>query len=258
MPDHPPTLLLLHGLGATGAVWRGVLGALTAESAARSWAPDLAGHGAGPRLPHYSVGGVAAALAPTLARARDLVVVGHSFGGYVAVALASGWFGVDVRGVVTIGTKVAFSADERQRSEEFARRPSRVFASRAEALERYRRVAGLDASIAPDEAWLERGVESAEAGFRLAADPAVAAVVVPSFAALHAAARCPVLAVRGALDPLVSDEELRAAVPGAITLPDFGHNLHVQSPATVLELLDRLAGRPAAAATRLPNQDAPA
>ena len=38
-------ILLLHGLGATGAVWNGVRQVIEQRSLGRSIAPDLGGHG---------------------------------------------------------------------------------------------------------------------------------------------------------------------------------------------------------------------
>jgi pimeloyl-ACP methyl ester carboxylesterase len=232
--------LLLHGLGATGAVWGPVAALLAARGAGRSIAPDLRGHGAAPWAPSYSVGAAAADLAPQVALEPELYVVGHSFGGYVALALASGWFGARVRGVLTVGTKLTFGDEERGRAAELARRPARIFPTREEAVERYRKVSGLDAALAPGEALLARGTVAETTGFRLAADPATLGVEVPPVAALLAGAACPVLAARGERDPLVSGAELRAAAPGAIDVPGRGHNLHVEDPRALVALLDRL------------------
>jgi pimeloyl-ACP methyl ester carboxylesterase len=217
---------------------------LAARGAGRSLAPDLPGHGAAQWATGYSVGGAAAAIAAAVAGESELCVVGHSFGGYVALALASGWFGVRVRAVLTVGTKLSFSDEERSRAADLARRPARIFATRAEAVERYRRVSGLDAGLAPGDALLARGTARDGAGHRLAADPATLAVVVPPFGALVAAAACPVLASRGEHDPLVSSAELRAAVPGAVDVPGLGHNLHVEAPQALVALLDRLLAMP--------------
>lgn len=233
-------LLLLHGLGATGAVWAPVEALIAARGLGRSLAPDLPGHGGAARMPRYSVGAVAAATAAAVVDEPDLYVVGHSFGGYVAAALASGWFGATVRGVLTIGTKVVFTEEELARGAEFARRPARTFATRNEALERYRKVAGLDDVLAPGESLLARGTVADGTGFRLAADPASAGIAVPPFAALIAAARCPVLVTRGEHDALVSSSELAAAAPGAVDLAGLGHNLHVEAPERVLDLIGRL------------------
>jgi pimeloyl-ACP methyl ester carboxylesterase len=221
-------------------VWGPVEALLATRGASGIIAPDLRGHGSAPWAPCYSVGVVAADLAPAVAGEPELYVIGHSFGGYVALAFASGWFGARVRGVLTVGTKLAFSDEERSRAVERARRPARIFATHDQAIERYRKVSGLDAAFAPGEALLARGIVREAAGFRLAADPATLGVEVPPFTALLAAARCPVLATRGEHDPLVSSAELLAAAPGAMDVPSLGHNLHVEDPPALVALLDRL------------------
>lgn len=232
-------IVLLHGLGATGAVW-GPVEALLAARGDRSLAPDLRGHGAAPWRSSYSVGEIAADLAPSLAGEPELYVAGHSFGGYVALALASGWFGVQLKGVLAFGTKLSFSDIERARAAELARRPVRLFASRAEAVARYRKVSGLEERLAPDEALLARGTVPDADGFRLAADPATLAIQVPPFGALLAAVRCPALVARGEHDALVSSAELRAVAPDAVEVPAVGHNLHAEAPPAFIALLARL------------------
>ena len=243
-------VLLLHGLGATGATWRSVEALLEARGDCRTIAPDLRGHGAAAWRPSYSVEEAAADLAAVVAAERDLYVVGHSFGGYVALALAGSRFGVGVRGVLVVGTKLSFSADERSRAAELARRPARLFASRAEAVARYRKVSGLDERLAPGDALIARGIAADGVGFRLAADPATVGVEVPPFATLLAGTRGPVVVARGEHDALVSSAELRAAAADAIDVPGVGHNLHVEAPAALVALLDRLIAAAAGARQR--------
>jgi len=106
--DHdggPPLLVLLHGLCGTAAVWDGWADVLP-DSWPGPWlALDLPGHGHAPTLHRYSFGSMAAHVAEMLPPSRLVVVLGHSLGGVVALALSSGWFGVRVTGFVT-----AFSA----------------------------------------------------------------------------------------------------------------------------------------------------
>ena len=59
-----PAIILLHGLGATGAVWRDVVERLHARLACTTLVVDLPGHGASSWHPVYSVGEMAAAVAP--------------------------------------------------------------------------------------------------------------------------------------------------------------------------------------------------
>ena len=55
-----PVLLLVHGLGATGDVWRRWTPLLAERWAGRWLAPDLPGHGGSDALPGYSFGALAA------------------------------------------------------------------------------------------------------------------------------------------------------------------------------------------------------
>jgi pimeloyl-ACP methyl ester carboxylesterase len=243
-----PGFLLLHGLAATGAVWAPLVGRLGGPV---TWlAPDLAGHGSAPRLESYTLASVAAALPAVPRTSAGLIVIGHSFGGYVAAALADGHLGVQPRAVILLGTKVDFSEAERKRAADLASRPARYFTTFAEAEARYRLVAGLDERIAPGTALLARGVVREAAGYRLATDPAVLAVEVPPLRRLLDAARCPVIVARGEYDAIVSGQQLRAADPDAIDLAGARHNVHVEDPAAVAGLVDRALERSSAAVRR--------
>lgn len=234
--------LLLHGLGATGAVWRALCRELD-RRADREWlVVDLPGHGGSAALPRYSVGALAAAVAQELEADRSYRIIGHSLGVYVGLALASGWFGVRVASVLGIGPKITWSEADLAAVAELARKPPRVFPDEEEAWSRYRRVSGLDLRVAPDSALLERGIASADGGFRLAADPRTALVAGAPFATLAASARCPVLLARGASDPMVTLEELRMHCAAAFDIPNAGHNAHVESPGSILALAAHLGG----------------
>jgi pimeloyl-ACP methyl ester carboxylesterase len=85
-----PTLLLLHGLGASGAVWQGIGRRL--NPAFRLVAPDLRGHGESAKpsagyLPRDYVGDMAAFLGHE--PACPVHVIGHSLGAVVGAQLAS-------------------------------------------------------------------------------------------------------------------------------------------------------------------------
>jgi pimeloyl-ACP methyl ester carboxylesterase len=234
----PGRFLLLHGQGATGAVWNGVVRGLTAMKLAAE-APDLAGHGEGIRLEQYTLSGLAQAAVQQSSGSR-VIVVGHSLGGYVALALAGGGYGVEVAAVLSLGAKINFTATERARLEELAAKPARRFASREEALERYRKVSGLGLDIAPEESILARGIRAVDQDYELAADPRSLALVVPPFATLRATARCPVMLARGEHDALVTRAEQLVLDPQAVDLPELGHNAHVEAPDTVLALIAAL------------------
>jgi pimeloyl-ACP methyl ester carboxylesterase len=236
------TVLLLHGLGATAAVWKSVRQALQERGTMRWLAADLGGHGGSDWQSFYSVGQLAAQLAEMVQQrpTRELFIVGHSLGAYVGLALASGWFAIAVRGVLGIGPKINWPAADLQAARELAARPVRWYATAEEASSRYRRVSGLTADIAPGEEWLARGIVQAEHGWRLAQDPHTFCVAGAPFASLAASASAPVMLARGEHDPMVSLEELRMHAAQARDIPGTGHNAHIEQPAAVVALLEQL------------------
>ncbi len=231
------TILLLHGLGATGAVWSGVQRALDENSLGEWIAPDLSGHGLSDWRSDYSVGGLAAELVPVLRETQELFVIGHSLGAYVALALASGWFGVRVRGVLGIGPKIAWSDAELQGTRELAARPVRWYAQEAEAAARYRRMSGLEGTVTAELDALARGTTQAQQGFRLAQDPRTFMVAGASFATLAASATAPLVLARGEHDRMVTLDQLRSHCKDAHDIGGAGHNVHVENPAAVIKLL---------------------
>jgi len=217
-----PVLLLLHGLGATADVWRGVIGEL---GTARWVAPDLPGHGRSAALPAYTFEGVADAVAE-LVDPGGTVVVGHSFGGVVGLHLA-GRPGVSA--VIGLGIKSDWTGDELARAAAFAAKDPAVFPTRAAAVARHLRVAGLDGLVDPDDPAVEAGVRPAGDGWRTALDPRAFGVGEPHVAALVAKSPVPTLLARGEHDRMV---------PAAgVDLPGLGHNAHVEDPAAVVALI---------------------
>ncbi|MEU0531360.1 alpha/beta fold hydrolase [Amycolatopsis tolypomycina] len=226
-----PAVLLLHGLGATGAVWNHFAVLLDR----RVLVPDLPGHGPSAPLPHYSFRTLAEAVARALPDGGPLIVAGHSLGGVLALELASDRFDVEVAGVLALGVKVEWSQDDLNRAASFAARPPRVFATQEEADQAYLKVSGL-LGIAPAD---PAGLRETEGGWRLAMDPAAFGLGAPDMPALLAGARCPVVLAAGENDLMSRPEQLRALDPGAVTLAGLGHNAHVEDPAAVRALLKR-------------------
>jgi len=240
-----PALLLLHGLGATGEVWDGLIHrALLPGHWPGSWVvPDLPGHGRSAPAPlaRYSFGGLAAAVATVLEPGMPFVAIGHSLGGAVALALASGWFGVQPSAVAGLGIKVRWLQEELAKAAELAARPARVFATSDEAADRALKVAGLAGLVRPDGPLVAAAVVPTEGGWRLALDPAAFAVGAPAMDGLLAAAKAPVVLAAGEHDPMSPVEHLQVLVPDPVVLKGLGHNAHVEDPAALLPLLDRLA-----------------
>src|SRR5262249_50007628 len=116
----------------------------------------------------------------------------------------------------------------------------RWYLTSAEASDRYRRVSGLDAGIAPEEQWLRRGIVHDARGWRLSQDPRTFGVAGAPFASLAASARARLVLARGAHDPMVSMEQLRAHTGEVEEIPGSGHNAHVERPDAIVQLLLRL------------------
>ncbi|MFI6761775.1 alpha/beta fold hydrolase [Micromonospora sp. NPDC050417] len=232
-----PTLLLLHGLGANGAVWQRWRPYLDEHWAGRWLAPDLPGHGGATPLPRYTFGALASSLADLLDRDRPVVVLGHSLGGVIALALASGWFGVRVRAAIGLGIKVQWSADELAKAGALAHRPVTWFDSYEAAAERCLRVSGLAGLLPPDDPAVSSGIVAHDGRWRLAMENAAFGVGEPDLSGLLAAARGRVVLARGEHDAMVTDEQLARLSSSAVNLIGLGHNAHVEDPSAVSALL---------------------
>lgn len=213
-PDAGPLLVLLHGLGATAEVWVGVQDAWPG-----GWlAVDLPGHGRSDWDPPYTFARHADAVRPLLPADREVVVMGHSMGGVVALELA------DVAGaVVAFGVKSDWPDEHVAAARRAAERPVTFYPTRDEAVARHLKLAGLT-----DPAGADAGVVETPEGWRVAQDPVTFGVGVPDLAGLLARATCPVVLARGEHDPMVAD--------APVTLPGLGHNAHVEDPAAVAAL----------------------
>lgn len=219
-----PTLLL-HGLGAAGAVWRRFDGL----------APDLPGHGTAAWAPPYTFERHAEALVPTLPD-EPVTVIGHSMGGVVGLVLAT--MAPDrVAQVVAVGVKVTWSEDDLARTRALAAKPPRTFPSRAEAVERFLKISGLAGVIGAEDPMADSGVVAQDGQWRLAQDPRTFGVGVPDMPRLLQEINCPVTLARGEHDSLVTHAELAQLVSEPVTLPNLGHNAHIEDPGALLRLV---------------------
>ena len=233
--DGDPLLLLLHGLGATGDVWAAWQPMLADRWPGRWLAPDLPGHGGSAPLPEYTFDALAAAVRPLVEPGGRTVVLGHSLGGVVGLALAAA--GAPVAAVAGLGIKVAWTDEELDRAQALARRPVTWFASRDEAAERHLRVSGLAGLLAADDPAVAAGLVQEDGRWRLALDPRAFGVGAPDMAALVAQHPATVTLARGEFDPMNSDEQLGQWGVPVVTLPGLGHNAHVEGPERCLSLL---------------------
>ncbi|HXZ75211.1 MAG TPA: alpha/beta fold hydrolase, partial [Streptosporangiaceae bacterium] len=191
-----PLLVLLHGLGATGDVWAGWWPLLARRWPGRWMAPDLPGHGGSPPQAAYTFDGFAAAVAGTVQPGAPVVVLGHSLGGVVGLALAGGRFPVPVQAVIGLGIKVAWTQEELERARAAAHRPVAWFGSRDEAAARYLRISGLGGLLAADAPAVDAGLREQDGRWRLAMDPGAFAVGAPDMAQLLARSQAPVILAR--------------------------------------------------------------
>jgi pimeloyl-ACP methyl ester carboxylesterase len=239
----PDLLVLLHGLGATGAVWRPALDAVAAHWSGRWLALDLPGHGGSERLAGgYRTGQTAAAVAQairTRAAGGRLVVLGHSLGGVIGLALASGWFAVSPNRVLALGVKCSWPDSDVAAMAELAARPAKQFADAAGAWARYLKVSGLQGLAQAGSPLLSRGVTEDAGAWRLSMDPEANDAGIPPLRALISSAACPVHLARGATDAIVSLDQLRALQSSAVDLGPGGHNVMVESPQRVWAWFDR-------------------
>jgi pimeloyl-ACP methyl ester carboxylesterase len=234
-----PVLLLLHGLGATGDVWNAWRPLLAQRWPGRWLAPDLPGHGGSPPQSEYTFGGLAGAVVDAVGPGASAVVLGHSLGGAVGLALADDRFDMRVQEVVGLGIKVVWTDDELQRAAAMAQRPTSWYDTRDEAAARYLRVSGLAGLLPDDDPAVEAGLRHQDGRWRLAMDRGTFGIGAPDMPELLARSAAPVTLARGGNDLMNTDEQLaRLGVP-TVTLPGLGHNAHVESPELSITLLDR-------------------
>ena len=206
-----PVLLLLHGLGATGDVWREWRPLLGRRWPGRWLAPDLPGHGGSRPLPGYTFESLAAAVAGIVPVGARTVVLGHSLGGVVGLALASGAFTMPVQAVIGLGIKVHWTQQELDRAQAAARRPPAWFASREQAAARYLRISGLAGLLPAADPAVDEGLREEHGRWRLAVDPGAFAVGAPDMTHLLARSQAPVMLARGEHDAMNTDEQLGSA-----------------------------------------------
>lgn len=234
-----PLLVLLHGLGATAAIWQPLIDVARERWDGSVLAVDLPGHGGSAHSPGYAPVDQAARLAPVVADhagGNPVTLLGHSLGGVVALALAGPRGAPRIEGVFGLGIKVRWADAELERFAALAMRPRRRFATETEALAQHRRMCGL-ADAAPH--LLRRGVRATDGEWELALDPAALAVAAPAMAALVAAATCPVHLARGEHDPMVDDASLGAFDNDPVSIAGAGHNAMIDAPAAVWAWLAR-------------------
>lgn len=231
------TYLLLHGGSCNGDVWCRLREIIDNNQAGKWIIPDIRGHGRSPWADFYSIGGFAAALAPLVGATKRLIIIGHSMGGSIGLAMASGWFKVRVSGVMTIGTLADWSDEVLAKGENYMAKPVRVFETREEAQRHYMLVSGLIGLVDIDSPELANGVVAKNGGFCLAADTNILQSSGLSIGELIKPIKCPVRLTCGANDKLVSVQQLRNFDDGALEIPNAAHNAHVENPTAIWQAI---------------------
>lgn len=226
------TLVLLHGLGATGAVWGPFRNAVAGNWEGCVAAPDLPGHGGSSHLDSYEWQECAEELKGSLP-GDELIVVGHSLGGAVGIALAR--FDERVVSVVSMSVKVVWSESDLERANAIAAAGVKWFDDEQLAWERFVKVAGLGGRE-DDKGLLGRGVVANNGRFRLAQDPATNAMGVPPLHLLRELT-VPMQFVCGEHDPMVTGEQMAVWGRPVQVWEGVGHHPHLEAPGRLLEVL---------------------
>lgn len=221
-------IVLLHGLGSTADIWKGLIQGL----GDRRWiAIDLPGHGGSKPLDGYSPERLALSIARQVP--SGAVLLGHSLGGVVALALAQPALALDPRAVFGLGIKVAWTPDELASMTQLASRPRQQFETEADAHARALRLAGMTSGL------LGRGVRLVNGKWEASFDPRAFGVGDPELARLVKGATCPLHLACGSDDPMVSVDQLRGFDHQADVMAGLGHNAMVDCPDDVINWLAR-------------------
>lgn len=236
-----PLLVLLHGQAANGDVWNGIRPLIARDWPGKCLIPDLRGHGRSFHRGPYAYGTYAADVAALIGD-EPAFLVGHSLGGAVALMLATGWFGIKVRGALAFGIKLHWSAEELARRRQFAAAPPRWFDTRDGAVELYLKVSGQFGLVDPGGSAARSGIAQENGRFRLAADPRINGFDdPPDIRPIFAAAKAPIMVAVGEKDMMVPLADARLLDPQAASIPGVGHNAHIEAPARVWDLVMELA-----------------
>lgn len=234
-----PLLMLLHGLGANADVWQGMKPLVEKDWPGRWIAPDLRGHGRSSHRGPYGYAQHAADMAGLMGQHEEVTIVGHSMGGVVGLAMATGWYGVKVKHVVAFGMKIRWVPDEVTKLHGLGLAPVKSFASETEAVDRYLKVSGLFGLIDPASSAAKSGVRVEGGRYRLASDPGINGAAGPEVADFVRAAKAPFRLAAGAKDPMVVCADMQPFDPAPKIFEGVGHNVHVERPAELWAFVRR-------------------
>ena len=239
-------ILFLHGGSAHARWWDFVVPALADRH--RCVALDLRGHGdsAWPETLDYRLETHAADVAAVFDALdlRDAVVVGHSFGGFVAMLFAPRG-GPRLSALVVVDSRARISERSARYLEALRKLPHPRYASLEEALQRFRLLPAAHRARPDVLAHVIRHglTQTADGTWTLKFDRrAMAGTPAQDLSPHLAAVRCPILAVRGELSEIVSPAgllEFGAANPRIATAELAGahHHVMLDQPAALAEVI---------------------
>jgi len=231
--DQPP-VLFLHGGSAHARWWDFVVNPLADRY--RCIALDLRGHGDStwPAPPDYRLQTHAADVAAVIDALdlRAVAVVGHSFGGFVAMAFARA-AAARLSALVIVDSRARITARSARFLEALRKLPHPRYASLEEAAQRFRLLPSATNAAPHVMAHVVRHgmVQSADGSWTLKFDRrAMADTPAQDLSPALAAIGCPILAIRGEHSEILSAAglvEFQAANPRATTTEVSGAHHHV-------------------------------
>ncbi len=225
-----PLLLLIHGLGANATVWNELLPCIKKDWMGGWMTLDLAGHGRSDHCASYSIDGYADDIAALLPRGREIIIIGHSLGGVVAMKLSSRQYDLNIAACICIGVKTQWTEDDFTRGAALAAAPTKTFPTRSSAIERYLKVSGLYGIVNVGSHRAAVGVLQEGGTFRLASDPKINAITALDFPALAANVQAPLHLLCGNNDPVASPEGMKILGGKVTTLRGQGHYPFITDP----------------------------
>ncbi|MBJ88278.1 MAG: alpha/beta hydrolase [Woeseia sp.] len=231
-------LILLHGLGATFDVWSPVVAARPESFTGRIIVMDLPGHGASEHLDDYGIKEVAKCIVDTLHRKIEnlqrCVLLGHSYGGVLALELMHSRWELNPQSVFGLGIKTLWTREELARMNYLAEKIPKRFSSEQGAIEWYQKTTGLAGITGGSANFARHGVrQSADGQWMLALDAKVNKISEPDMDRLMSHSTCPVSLAYGAHDHMVDTADLRRYDPDVRNLAGGGHNIMVTHPEVI-------------------------
>jgi len=235
-------LVLLHGLGATAAVWHPLVKIIEREWNGRWIAPDFRGHGRSVKEGPYTFDQHAKDVGALAANenASEVFVLGHSFGGVIAGLLGSGSFGMKPNASLAFGVKIRWSEEEKSKALDLAKRPAKIFAARDEAIERYLKMAGIFGLADPLSQDVEAGIAESGEGWKVAQEPGTFSAVDQSVPDALRRANPAIRLAAGSKDPMVTLDDMREIDASAFLFEGAGHNVHVEMPEAIWQFAKRV------------------